>query len=187
MNLANPLLIFGGGFLAWWMTGFYDDFLILVSILKRHREPSQVLKIFIGQFIGVLIVICTSFILTGLVEPNVWTKRLSAIFLILIGAWFFISSNDSEDEKPKSSNLVIMAFLLYIFNALDDFSLVSASLLNINLSYKIVFCFGFILGWASSFFMALKSLDFKLINKWAKYAPFILIAGGAIFLISTFT
>lgn len=187
MNLIDLFLILGGGFIAWWLTGFYDDFLILVSVLKRHRSPPDVLRVFIGQLIGVLLVVSISLVLTDLLEPNVWTKRASGLILILIGIWFFISSNKSEGEKSRSSSLVIMAFLLYIFNALDDFTLVSASLLSLGLGAKILFCVGFILGWMSSFFMALKSLELNLINKLAKFAPFILITGGAILLISTLT
>ena len=113
MNGIDLFLPLGGGFIAWYLSGLHDDLLILIALL-RGRQRKEVLQIFAGQLLGVVVVIALALIFADQFESNMYTNIFAGVILIGIGLWTLISSSKSKAPKKLNRYLIQISFLEYI-------------------------------------------------------------------------
>lgn len=176
MDMVEIFYIFGIGFIYWHATGS-DDFFLLMGLLKANPGRAKIMVIGVGQLIGVVGLLITANILLTLVAlPPQWRHTLSGFGLILAG-FLIIRSSSSKPSIKRKRLLVLTALFTYVTFASDDFLLVTSNLIPLTTDMRIVFSVGFVVGWMSSFILALIGSQIKM--KWLeKILPIVLIAVG---------
>ena len=193
MSLIEILTCLLMGFGSWWSTGI-DDLILLSGILKTTRNRKQVFAVACAQFLGVAVVLVLANCLIAAIRlinlPLAAFELFSGVILIGVGCLIFrslyIRTTQRITSSRRTTSIAAIAFLVYIFNAADDFAVVTGSFVPLATGSRLILSLGFVVGWMTCFILAYRGSKIK--TSWLnKFLAMVLITWGLMRLVSGLT